>query len=155
MSDKTVKRRGGVEIIPSSGKNGERPKKIHKIGTAFDSEGGRYQYAPSDELKALIIKLVQIGSTIETILCATKISNTNLLYEHYGDEIATGRDLIKMHALDVINDEMKQGNLDAAKFVLTRCGWGEPEKIEITTAEKKQITSEEFADIAKKIADDV
>jgi hypothetical protein len=57
------------------------------------------------------------------------------LRKHYRHEIFTSRERLKGKAVLVLNQNLDEGSLDAAKFVLTRiAGWTETQQITHNTA---------------------
>ena len=89
-------------------------------------------YKPSDADRQFVDRCVMAGLRINDIADALNITD-DTLRKHFRYEILTARARLQGKAVEVLNDSLGDGSLDAAKFVLARIsGWSEKTKTEVT-----------------------
>jgi len=89
--------------------------------------GVRYQ--PKEEDRSFVERAVMAGTGVEKIAEILDITLPTLR-KHYRYEIFTSRERLKGKAVGVLNQNLDDGSLDAAKFVLTRiAGWTETQQV--------------------------
>ena len=90
---------------------------------------GRPLYKPSETDRAFVERAVMAGSRINDIAAALNITD-DTLRKHFRYEIMTARERLKGDAVRVMMDNLADGSLDAAKFVLARvAGWSEKHEV--------------------------
>ena len=117
------------------------------------------EYRPSDADRLFVERAVMAGTTVQNIAAALNIHD-DTLRKHYRFEIVTARERLKGEAVRVLMDNLTDGSLDAAKYVLSRvAGWTERQAIEHTGAdggpvqiEQVQRDADEFASRVLRLA---
>lgn len=83
------------------------------------------KYKKNDEDREFVRRSVMAGTRIEDIAAALNLHD-DTLRKHYRYEIVTAREILKGRAAACLDDAIAAGNVDAAKFVLSRiAGWRE------------------------------
>lgn len=82
-------------------------------------------YKPTDADRTFVTQCVKAGMSQAAIAESLNIA-MNTLRKHFRFEIATARAHLQGKAIQVLDDSLTDGSLDAAKFVLARVsGWTE------------------------------
>ena len=87
------------------------------------------RYEPTEDDRAFVELAVMAGTKVGQIAEVLDISLPTLR-KRFRYEILTSRERLKGKAVRVLNQNLDEGSLDAAKFVLTRiAGWTETQQI--------------------------
>ena len=107
------------------------------------------EYRPSDADRLFVERAVMAGTTVQNIAAALNIHD-DTLRKHYRFEIVTARERLKGEAVRVLMDNLTDGSLDAAKYVLSRvAGWTERQAVEHTGADGGPVQIEDNGAHAK------
>lgn len=88
-------------------------------------------YKPTDADRVFVDRAVMAGSRIEDIAQCLNV-HADTLRKHFRYEIFTARERMKGDAIRVLMDSLRDGSLDAAKYVLSRtAGWVEKSQLDI------------------------
>lgn len=100
-------------------------------------------YSPQD--REFVSRAVKAGSRINDIADCLNITD-DTLRKHFRYEITTARETLKASAIGVLENSLKDGSLDAAKFVLARvAGWSEKQLNEHTGKDGKDLPAASVA----------
>lgn len=90
------------------------------------------KYTPTDEDREFVRRCIVSGMTVDETATAINLSDETLR-KYYRFEIITGRAILNGNAVKVLEDALKDGSVDAAKFILSRrAGWTEKTSHEVS-----------------------